>query len=171
MVCNNKNIIFIFAKIKIMKYLVMVAFSLMLLQANAQNKTATSNDYKTGVGLRIWNGAGVSLKTFFAENQAADITAFFGSGQQRITAMYEKHGDLSTEGNLKWYFGAGGNVAFVKVASVKKTIVGVNGVVGVDYKFKAMPLNLSLDWQPGFQFQTGYGYVGDWFSLAVRYTL
>ncbi len=149
-----------------MRYLFIIICSLSMLQANAQNKTAESASYKTGVGLRIWDGAGVNLKTFFAENQAIDITGFFRSGASRITALYEKHGDLSTESNFKWYAGVGGSVQFIKT----NTVVGVNGVIGLDYKLMKYPINASFDWQPLFQFQTGYGYNGETFGLTVRYT-
>jgi hypothetical protein len=147
-----------------MRYLFILLCSLSLLQANAQNKTANSDSYKSGIGIRVWDGAGFSLKTFFAENQAIDLTAFF-SKNTRIVGLYQKHGDLSTEGNFKWYAGVGGSVVFVNSASV----VGLNGVIGLDYKLRKMPINASFDWQPVLQFKNGDKY-DNWFSLAVRYT-
>ncbi|MEN9298290.1 MAG: hypothetical protein RLZZ429_603, partial [Bacteroidota bacterium] len=48
--------------------------------------------------------------------------------------------------------------------------IGVDGVLGVDYKVKGAPLNLSFDWQPSFNF-IGYNYFeGGWGGIGIRYT-
>lgn len=48
--------------------------------------------------------------------------------------------------------------------------IGVDGVLGVDYKIKGAPLNLSFDWQPSFNF-IGYNYFeGGWGGIGIRYT-
>jgi hypothetical protein len=59
---------------------------------------------------------------------------------------------------LKWYIGPGAHVGLYKVLNDAKTYFGVDGVVGLDYKFANLPLNLSLDWQPAFEFSGG-GYI------------
>jgi hypothetical protein len=46
---------------------------------------------------------------------------------------------------------------------------GIDGVLGLDYKIKGAPLNLSIDWQPSFNF-VGYSYFSNWGGLAIRYT-
>ena len=48
--------------------------------------------------------------------------------------------------------------------------VGVDGVLGLDYKFNRAPINLSIDWQPSFEFADGHGFVGSWGGLGIRYT-
>ena len=47
--------------------------------------------------------------------------------------------------------------------------MGIDGVLGLDYKFKDAPINISLDWQPsvtliGASSSPAYG------GIAVRYT-
>ncbi len=152
-----------------MRKIFILALVICTLQMQAQNKTTSSTTYKTGVGLKLWDGVGINLKTFFAENNAADITAFFHNGGTRLSALYEYHGDLSSDQNFKWYAGFGASFDLLKTP--KETIVGINGVLGLDYKIKTMPLDVSIDWQPGFQFTNNGQYVGKWFILAVRYTL
>lgn len=152
-----------------MKQTIVAALLVILsFQASAQNKTANSIDYKTAVGLKLWDGGGITLKTFFKEDRALEFIGFFNRYGTRITGLYEFHGDLNTEGNLKWYMGVGGHVGLYKLNT---TIVGIDGVIGIDYKFNNMPLNLALDWQPSFEFYKGYGFSGNWGGLAVRYTL
>ena len=135
--------------------------------ATAQNKTANSLEYKTAAGIKVWDGVGLSLKTFIQDKAALEFVGFFNSAGARVTGLYEFHGDLNTEGNLKWYIGPGAHVGFYKG---NNTLVGIDGVVGLDYKFNELPLNISLDWQPSFEFGTGRGFVGSWGGLGVRYT-
>lgn len=138
--------------------------------AFAQNKTRNSTSYKTAAGVKIWNGGGLNLKTFVRqEKEAVEIIGFFGQGFARITGLYEFHGDLSTDGELKWYAGPGAHVNFYNAPI--GTIFGVDGVLGLDYKFKNLPLNLAVDWQPSFEFGKNVtGFSGNWGGLAVRYT-
>ena len=43
--------------------------------------------------------------------------------------------------NLEWFAGFGGYFAF----NNKNTFIGGAGIVGLDYKFEEIPLNISLD--------------------------
>ncbi len=135
--------------------------------ATAQNKTANSLEYKTAAGIKVWDGVGLSLKTFIQDKAALEFVGFFNSAGARVTGLYEFHGNLNTEGNLKWYIGPGAHVGFYKG---NNTLVGIDGVVGLDYKFNELPLNISLDWQPSFEFSKGYGFAGGWGGLGIRYT-
>ncbi|HEY8687835.1 MAG TPA: hypothetical protein VIM07_01270, partial [Chitinophagaceae bacterium] len=53
------------------------------------------------------------------------------------------------------------------------TSIGVDGVLGLDYKIPSAPLNLSLDWQPSIEFGNGFnnGFSGNWGGIAIRYVL
>jgi len=46
------------------KLLFVTLITVLAFSANAQNKTANSLSYKTAAGIKIWDGAGLSLKTF-----------------------------------------------------------------------------------------------------------
>jgi hypothetical protein len=139
------------------------------LYGNAQNSTANSTDYKTAIGLKLWNGGGVSVKTFIQDNNALEFIGYFDRFGTRITGLYEIHGQLSSDGALKWYVGPGAHVGLYKGV----TAVGIDGVVGIDYKFTNMPLNLALDWQPSFELGSGTrnGFNSNWGGFAVRFTL
>ncbi len=134
--------------------------------ANAQNSTANSLKYKTAAGIKVWNGAGITLKTFIQEKAALEFIGFFNSDGTRISGLYEFHGDLNTESNLKWYIGPGAHVGLYD----SHTYAGIDGVVGIDYKFRNLPLNLSLDWQPSVEFGSGSGFIGNSAGVGIRYT-
>ncbi len=77
---------------------------------------------------------------------------------------------------LKWYIGPGAHLAVWNTTWKEKypgnnpTGLGIDGVLGLDYKFKGVPINISADWQPSFNF-IGYNYFeGGWGGLAIRYT-
>ena len=139
-----------------------------IITATAQNKTANSLSYKTAIGVKVWNGAGVTLKTFLTERDALEFIGFFNTYGTRITGLYEFHGNLNTEGNLKWYVGFGGHVGLYKPSI---TVVGVDGVIGIDYKFANAPINLALDWQPSLELKKDYGFNSNWGGFAIRFTL
>lgn len=151
------------------KSLLFSLFVLGIQIAIAQNKTETGTDYKTAIGVKIWDGAGLSLKTFLSEKAALEFVGFFNRNGTRITGLYEIHGLLNTEGNLRWYLGFGAHASLYKLAKGG----GLDGVAGLDFKFNNMPLNLALDWQPTFEFGVGTlnGFHGNWGGLAIRYTL
>ncbi len=134
-----------------------------------QNSTANSLEYKTAIGIKLWSGGGATLKTFISEKNALEFIGYFDRFGTRITGLYEIHGNLNTDGNLRWYLGPGAHVGLYRGV----TAVGVDGVIGVDYKFTNMPLNLALDWQPSIEFGSGSrnGFQGSWGGFAIRYTL
>lgn len=151
------------------KLIVIVTCILFVNMVNAQNKTASSDEYKTAVGIKLWSGAGISLKTFISEKNALEFIGFFDRYGTRITGLYEFHGNLSTEGRLKWYIGPGAHLGLYRGV----TAAGVDGVIGIDYKFSELPLNLALDWQPSLEFGSGSrnGFQSGWGGFAIRYTL
>ena len=151
------------------KILLLLFFVASLNFVMAQNRTANSTEYKTAIGVKVWNGAGISLKTFITEKNALEFIGYFDRYGTRISGLYEFHGNLSSEGALKWYIGPGVHVGLYKGI----TAVGIDGIVGIDYKFTNMPLNLALDWQPTVELGTGSrnGFIGNWGGFAIRFTL
>ena len=151
------------------KILLLLFFVVSLNVVMSQNRTANSTEYKTAISVKVWNGAGISHKTFITEKNALEFIGYFDRYGTRISGLYEFHGNLSSEGALKWYIGPGVHVGLYKGI----TAVGIDGIVGIDYKFTNMPLNLALDWQPTVELGTGSrnGFIGNWGGFAIRFTL
>ena len=155
-----------------------ILFSALLLagtffRANAQN---TGSDYKTAIGFKFYPGA-VSFKTFVADNRAVEVLGYFYNYGFRVTGLYEIHGDINGVEGLKWYAGPGAhlqtwNSTWTKDYPGRSSSIGlgIDGVLGLDYKFKGAPINVSLDWQPSLNL-IGYSYFeGGWAGIGVRYT-
>jgi hypothetical protein len=150
-------------------------FLLMLLSfaftvSQAQSQSMNSSSYRTALGVKVWNGGGISLKHFFAGNTAGEFIGYFWTQGSRLTGLYEIHGNIAGSPGLKWYIGPGGHVGFYNTKYGDGSFIGVDGVLGLDYKFHGAPINLSLDWQPSFEFGTNRGFYGNWGGLGIRYT-
>ena len=147
--------------------------------AQAQSKSANSSSYQTALGVKFYP-AGVTLKHFFNGKNAGELIGYFSGHGFRLTGLYEIHGDISGAPGLKWYIGPGIHVGFYDDNhrhwhddhwhGETHSSFGVDGVLGLDYKFRGAPINMSIDWQPSFEFGEWQGFVGSWGGLAIRYT-
>jgi hypothetical protein len=167
-----------FLKINSMRKTIVLVFSLFVfLSINAQSSSTNSYSYKTALGVKVWDGAGISLKHFFNSKDAGELVAFFYGHGFRLTGLYEIHGPFSGAPGLKWYIGPGVHVAFYDLdhhhhdhGDHHHANAGIDGVIGLDYKFRGAPINISLDWQPSFEFGHHHGFTGSWGGLGIRYT-
>lgn len=126
--------------------------------------------YKTALGVKVWDGAGITFKHFTDANKALEFIGYFYKEGARITGLYEIHGPIGGSPGLKWYVGPGAHIGFYDKKYGDQTFAGIDGVLGLDLKVKNAPLNFSIDWQPSFEFGTNRGFVGSWGGFGIRYT-
>ncbi|MEO5946669.1 MAG: hypothetical protein ABIP79_07605 [Chitinophagaceae bacterium] len=138
-----------------------------------------AQDYKTALGVRLSSAAAninnsISIKHFITEKTA--IEALFSFGDPiALGALVEFHKPLSSEG-LRYYYGAGGYISFVKTFDpVKQTNetdpnFGAQGVIGLDYKFVNIPLNISLDWKPELNIVNDINFEPAAIGFTARFT-
>lgn len=158
-----------------MKRIVFAAvFILLSYFANAQ---ANGSSYQSALGVKFYPG-GITFKHFTESNKALEGIAYFWNYGFRFTGLYEIHGDFNGAPGLKWYIGPGAHIGFWNDEWKNRypnrasgVAIGVDGVLGLDYKIKGAPIDLSIDWQPSFNF-VGYSYFeSGWGGFAIRYTL
>lgn len=159
-----------------MKHLSVVLGLALLLGAGFSAKAQSmGQDYRTSAGIKFYPGA-LTVKHFIKDDAAIEGLLSFWEYGARLTGLYEFHGDINNAPGLKWYAGGGAHVGFWNNKWKDRYLdrdhgvqIGIDGVVGLDYKFNRAPINLSLDWQPSFNI-VGYSYFeGGWFGLAIRY--
>lgn len=144
-----------------------VVLFVMISTATAQK---SSSDYRTALGVKFYPGA-ITIKHFVNDKAAVEGLVYLYNHGTRVTGLYEFHFDIPSVNGLKWYVGPGAHIGFYNTKWGGGTSVGVDGVLGLDYKINAAPINLSLDWQPSFEFgNTFNGFGGSWGGLAIRYT-
>jgi hypothetical protein len=153
--------------------------SLFMLLFSAAIGTVSAQDYKTGVGVRLSSSYAmvnnsISLKHFLNEKSAVEALFSFGD-PLAIGALYELHQPIGSSG-IKWYYGGGGYLGFVKSYNTTKekndinTNFGAQGVIGLDYKFVNLPLNLSLDWKPELNLITDINFEPAAIGFTARFT-
>jgi len=152
------------------KVFVSVFTFFVVVASHAQSHSATGYEYRTALGVKVWDGAGISLKHFFDEKNAGEAIGYFWSHGFRFTGLYEIHGDINGAEGLKWYVGPGAHIGVYNDKYGGGGIIGIDGVIGLDYKFNSAPINISLDWQPSFEFGSGRGFIGSWGGLSILYT-
>ena len=149
---------------------------LALISAIVFSVAADAQDYKTGVGLRLGTSVGVTAKHFVGERSAFEGLLTTRWQGLEITGLYEIHNNAFDVDRLNWYFGFGGHFGFYNGDHTpwgeegnNYTIVGIDGIIGMEYSFVDVPIGFSLDWKPMFNL-TGYtGFWGDALALSVRY--
>ena len=156
-----------------MRKLILLSIIVLLFAAtkvSAQTSYNTSQSYTTALGLKYYPG-GISLKHFTNENTALEGILYFWSPGVRLTGLYEIHGDIEPVDGLKWYIGPGAHFGFYNQSYGGGVSIGLDGVLGLDYKFEGAPINISLDWQPSIEFTNNYesGFIGNWGGLGIRY--
>lgn len=138
--------------------------------SQAQSKSTNSSTYKTALGVKVWDGGGISFKQFVNGNNALELIGYFYNQGARITGLYEIHGPINGATGLQWYIGPGAHIGFYNSKYGDGVFAGIDGVLGLDYKFKGAPINISIDWQPSFEFGEDRGFYGNWGGLGIRYT-
>jgi hypothetical protein len=129
--------------------------------------TARSQDYKTGIGVRIspfFNC--VTVKHFFAEKTAVEGLLNIVPAHVVVVAMAEFSNDFADQQGLKWYYGLGGSIRFPRQGNI---VVAADGILGLEYTFPGAPINLSLDWKPAVEFINGNEFYPSGFGFAVRF--
>lgn len=138
-----------------------------------------SNSYKTALGIRFSNNLpiqsnAITFKHFLNEKMAVEALFSFGDPIS-IGALLEFHKPFSTPG-LQWYYGAGAYLGFGKEFDVNKNrnvntnYFGAQGVVGIDYKFAAIPINISIDWKPELNIISDMHFEPAAIGLSARFT-
>jgi hypothetical protein len=135
-----------------------------------------AQDYNTGIGLRVGWFNGITVKHFITENKAIEAIASTRWGGYDFTALFEIHKPAFDADGLYWYFGVGGHIGFwegdrVRWSNTDKpyNVIGVDAILGMEYNFNEVPINLSLDWKPAFNLVGINGFWGDGGAFSIRY--
>ena len=140
--------------------------------------TVNSQEYKTSLGLRAGLPYGFTVKHFLSEQHALEGILASSYGGFIATGLYENEHWTGSYPGLNWYWGIGAHAGFWDVGANKflpstydGSILGVDGVAGLEYTFDQVPINLSLDILPSFNLIRHFGWNGINGALSIRYVL
>ncbi len=150
-----------------MKNLLLLSFVLICFLPNSATSQSMSETYDFAIGVKMYPGA-ITLKKSIGDDKYLEGIAAFWKRGVRTTVLYEVQAPLFDVDGLNWYYGGGAHAGFYNSKYYEgTTLLGIDGVLGIDFKIKGAPINLSIDWQPSFEFGNGSGFEG-WGGLGVR---
>lgn len=142
----------------------------------------TAQQYQTAIGLKGgFPGYGsVSLKHFFGGSSALEANLGGGYRHLWLQALYEKN--FNIQGGLDWYIGGGADLGFWTNGYRYRhphwdddryytgVFGGIDGIIGLEYTFEQVPINIALDATPTIRL---FPWVGFYIygSLAVRFAI
>ena len=144
---------------------------------------SNAQGYSTAIGARFGSPLSASFKKFINDSdRAIELNAGYRNfdfwNWYNVSGALQIHKDINDVEGLMWYYGGGASVYFWSFNNdffgdrSVSTSFGVQGYIGLDYKFANAPVSVTLDWVPTLfirgldsGFGAGYG------ALAVRYTI
>jgi len=138
--------------------------------------SVSAQDYNTGIGVRGGFANGLTIKHFIGSKVAIEgIIATRWRGLE-LTGLVEFHNVAFNTERLKWYYGFGGHVGMWNGRYTKwghpdnsYTVVGIDGILGLEYSFNEIPFNIGIDWKPAFNFVGYSGFWADGGAISFRY--
>ncbi|MGV8092395.1 MAG: hypothetical protein AB2L24_11085 [Mangrovibacterium sp.] len=151
-------------KIILLSLFVIAAF----VRGNAQ-------DYNTGIGLRAGFFSGLTVKHFI--NQSHAIEGILSSRWEGIdlSGMYEIHNLAFNVPGLNWYYGFGAHIGFWDGNNGNwndgddHSVVGISGILGIEYSFSNAPINIGIDWKPVLNVIGDSDFWADGGAISIRY--
>ncbi len=138
---------------------------------------ASTQDYHTGIGFRGGLSQGLTIKHFINSDTAIEGLLSARWGGFHVTGLYELHAPAFSVSGLNWYYGLGGHLG--SWSNGKKTgwwdddgnhtVLGVDGIVGIEYTIRSIPFSISLDYKPAINLINHFGFWFDEFALSIRY--
>ncbi len=143
---------------------------------------AQSQSYGTAVGARLGGlTSGLTIKHFTSSSTALEGIVSFGSRSFIITGLYEVHNPISGARGLQWLYGGGAHIGFFNDGGSyytfrgehvynNRSVVGLDLILGLDYKFKGAPINIGIDVKPIIDFYDGaIMYFDTGFSVRLTF--
>jgi hypothetical protein len=155
---------------------IMRKYLILLVMVLCVSAVAQAQDYNTGIGFRGGYFNGLTVKHFVSNKAAFEgILSSRWRGLQ-ITGLYEIHGEAFNTNRLNWYYGFGAHIGFWDGNETQwgnrgtnYTVIGIDGILGMEYNFIEAPFNISIDWKPSMNLVGYTGFWGDGGALSIRY--
>ena len=157
------------------KLLLVVLTCCFLATAQAQLNGPAGSGYNQAIGVKFPGGLSLTYKKFVTDTHSIEgLLTSFNNGF-RVAGMYEfNFYSFSSVDGLAWFVGPGAHIGFWRDSIGKQysnqADLGLDGIIGLDYKFKDIPIAVSIDWQPSLTLMGTASPHPAYGGLAVRYT-
>jgi hypothetical protein len=154
---------------KTIQKMLLTGFFTLALGGAVQAQTGSYNkDYSTAIGVRAGWTSGLTIKQFVGPSLAVEGMISAWPRDLSATLLLEKHQSISGARGLSLYYGGGGHARFFThryrevyyhkgrywyaTGSAGTGMgVGIDGVLGIEYKIPDVPVAFSLDLKPFFE--------------------
>lgn len=137
---------------------------------------AVAQDYRTGIGLRLGPYYGLTVKHNLNQVNAVEGILSASFNEFFLVGTYQWHHDRVFDLQpMRFYYGIGPHIGSwgggrYGVAH-SGFLLGASGIVGLEYNFLDIPLNIALDWIPQFDIIERFGPRFHSIGLSVRYLI
>jgi len=159
-------------------YITILVFITLTGAATGQSLTG---NYRTGIGIRAGETSGLTVKFNTQKGSSVELITGIWSDWLSFTGVYEKNVPAFNIDGMRWYYGAGGHVAFQTdkfdfhngryYDRGDDFALGIDGIVGLEFKIPPIPFAISIDIKPFLEIYNN----GDLFfdfdpGLGVKFT-
>lgn len=149
-----------------------------------------AQEYNRSAGVRLGGTSGVTYKKFLVEEQAVEFLLSGRNNGVQLTTMYVFHEPMaiSFNENFYFYYGVGGHVGSEEFSGLNKEFIstdpdvfsykkeqfltmGIDAIVGIEYRLLSVPITLSFDIKPYFNYVGLRHLKADFWdsSITVKY--
>jgi len=136
-----------------------------------------AQDYNTAIGVRGGLFNGITLKHYIGSASAVEGIVTTRWSGFNITGLYELHTmDVFDVNRLNFYYGLGGHIGIWDANNVPwdadgYTVIGNDGILGLEYNFQEIPFNISVDWKPALNLVGYSSFWADGGAVSIRYLI
>jgi hypothetical protein len=149
-----------------MKKIILSLFSLLIIMM--MSKQSNAQNYQTALGLKFGGfESGVCFKYFATNTVSLEGDVGFRSGGAVFTGYYQVNMVAFNVPALKFYYGAGAHIGSegggtyqtfggqVETYNSAHILLGVDGVIGLEYLIPKSPIAISIDLEPRAELASG----------------
>ena len=139
-----------------------------------------NTDYKYALGLRAGGPSAITFKIKNMNSNSIELMAGFWVDFISLTALFEKNVPAFDVEGMNWYFGGGGHISFFTqevnddrwyYRQGEGYALGIDGIVGLEYKIPPIPFAVSLDLKPFVEVdRNGDVHLGIDPGLGIKFT-
>jgi hypothetical protein len=158
----------------------LIAFLISVFVLTISSSSVAQKNYSTALGLRLNEGAGISVKHFLNDKNSIEGILYTRWRGFNLTGLYQVNVPVFSEPGFSFYMGGGGHIGvwdrerspWWKNDNYYDTrmVIGLDGQIGLEYTFREIPLNLALDWKPLINIIGISNFWAGDFALSLRYT-
>ncbi|MEO0895566.1 MAG: hypothetical protein AAFY71_04180 [Bacteroidota bacterium] len=150
--------------IKFFQFFTLVLFMFCGLTSWAQDRS---------VGVRIGSGAGITFRQIMPNDVALEGILMYRRGGLRVVGLAEIRKEIGRS-NTFFIAGVGGHAGVNRLTNpevTSYTVLGLDGLIGLEYVFPRSDMALTFDLKPMFEILQGWRFSGNSGGVSLRFPL